>query len=427
MEKQRLNCSATYDYVADRWVGRCKQFPDLTYLGRTEEAALSGIRRMAKKKVATASVSPPSGEVVAEFDTRAPRKLRNRVALVLDRSGSMGVIRTAALEAFRRVIDEVRKNAAATGQETRLSIVLFNGEVEWHVVDEPLTPDVGLDGRLYEVVGGTALLDAVGQTLERLELMPAADAPDTSNLVIVVTDGQENASRRWRAASLRSQMGRLNATDRWTVAWQVPPGGRRTLVDQLGIPEGNITEWEGTVAGVAAAALATSTGLGTYFRSRSQGIGSVRNFYTDLGHLTVPAVQAVCVDVAPQCRVVRVRAERQLRELVEDATGGPLLRGSVFYELTKPEKVQAHKQLMVMERGKPAIYAGAGARALIGIPTTGTTRVIPGNHGKFRIFVQSTSVNRKLVRGTDVVVWPQAGVPYKEGPSAPELRARRGR
>jgi hypothetical protein len=55
---------------------------------------------------------------------------------------------------------------------------------------------------------------------------------------------------------------------------------------------------------------------------------------------------------------------------------------------------------------------------MLGLPRVGDARVRPGDHGKFDVFVQSTSVNRKLSYGTQVMYWENVGVAFKEGISA---------
>ena len=77
--------------------------------------------------------------------------------------------------------------------------------------------------------------------------------------------------------------------------------------------------------------------------------------------------------------------------------------GNAYYQLTKNEKVQAAKSLVVKDKSTGAIYGGHEARALIGMPTDVQVRVKPGNLQHWDIFVQSTSFTRKLVRGTELL------------------------
>ena len=110
----------------------------------------------------------------------------------------------------------------------------------------------------------------------------------------------------------------------------------------------------------------------------------------------------------------------EIRPFIEARLHGkPMLKGAGFYQLTKTEPtVQPNKKILVRDKTTQAIYYGDAARQMLGLPTYGNIRLAPGNHGNFDIFIQSTSVNRKLTRGTSLVYWENVGVRYKEGPSA---------
>ncbi len=56
-----------------------------------------------------------------------------------------------------------------------------------------------------------------------------------------------------------------------------------------------------------------------------------------------------------------------------------------------------------MEKGKKAIWGGKEARHLIGLPDDKDAKVTAGNMSNYDIFIQSTSVNRILVRGTKLI------------------------
>lgn len=415
-KKTRLNCYAvqTWKDNLKTWEGRCKQFPDLVYYSRGYEGALSGVRRLAKKRLAASGVNTPS-------TVRQDKKLRNRVAIVLDRSGSMQVVRASAIRAFNDVLAELRRSARSTGQETTLTLVSFASSVVTDRSGEPidLTPDLSMDS--YRPIGNTALYDAVGHAIERLSAMPGSDDLDTSMLVIVVTDGEENYSMKHSVFTLSELLRKVNATDRWTVAWQVPRGYKQKLVKLLDLPEGNVTEWEISDRGAMQSAAQNVASINSFYVSRSVGMRSSKDFYTtDLSNLTKGQVTRTLDNIAPQVRVLTVEKEQELRPFVEGKTKQSLLRGAAFYQLTKPEKeVQDYKKLLLVEKGNPSkVYAGDDARSLLGLPTKGTVKVVPGNHAGWDVFVQSTSTNRKLVRGTKVVYWPAVGVPYLEGPSS---------
>ena len=95
---------------------------------------------------------------------------------------------------------------------------------------------------------------------------------------------------------------------------------------------------------------------------------------------------------------------KQIQEFVTSKTGR-YNKGDAFYQLTKAESaVQDYKQIAIRDKTNGHIYAGSQARTLLGFPEYGNIRVAPGDHGNYDIFIQSTSVNRKLVGGTKVIV-----------------------
>lgn len=422
----KLNCTAKFlpgsaPDKAKPWLGECKQYLDLYYWGISDEAAKSGVRRLAKKKTAF-YVSVDSSNRGTNLPAPT-KKLRNRVAIVLDRSGSMSNIRAATIKAYNRVLDELKANAASTGQETTLTRVTFANDVRFDSLAAPIESAPQLTWHNYNPGGGTALLKATRDTIEQLRIMPGSDDVDTSMLVIVITDGEENSSGI-RPDVLKALMKQMNATDRWTFAFQVPRGYGARLASEWGIEPGNITEWDATEAGTFAAAAQNSVGINSYYASRSVGKSSVKDFYTtDLSQVTLGQVKKALTNVALQVRIINVEREEELRKLVERKTMKPLLKGSAFYQLTKAEKnIQDYKQLLLVEKNQLGevlkVYAGADARSLLGLPEKGDVKVVPGNHGNWDVFVQSTSTNRKLVRGTKVVYWAAIGVPYKEGQSS---------
>ncbi len=124
--------------------------------------------------------------------------------------------------------------------------------------------------------------------------------------------------------------------------------------------------------------------------------------------------------ISGQVEIFRADREELVREFCERKTRKAFLKGAAFYELTKTEpKVQDYKQIAIRDRKTNAVYAGEAARDLLGLPRRGTARVVPGDHSAYDVFVQSTSVNRKLPAGSRLLYWPKAGVPYVEGVSAP--------
>jgi len=123
------------------------------------------------------------------------------IAFVLDRSGSMASIARAAITGFNAFL---RDQQAAAGQ-ARLTLVLFDDEYLVPADHLPIDEVVPLNTRTYVPRNGTALLDAIGETIDRigkrLAATPEADRPGKV-MFAILTDGLENMSTRYTAHEL---------------------------------------------------------------------------------------------------------------------------------------------------------------------------------------------------------------------------------
>lgn len=354
--------------------------------------------------------------------------MKNYIGLSRDHSGSMRSIARFAARDFNSKIASIREASISQNQDTIVSIVecgYGNTEkVRRVVTNSSVTTLTEMAEHQYEANGrGTPLWDSVGELIEMFENVPDANNKDVSFLVMVITDGAENASVKYSASSIAHKIRELERTDRWSFVFRVPRGYGRTITQALGVSEGNIQEWEQTEKGVAAAAQRDKEAFTQYYSSRSAGVTSTRKFYTNLSEVSSKDVAVALTDISKEVTIWPVGPSdngSEIRPFVEARlNGAPLLKGAGFYQLTKTEpEVQDNKKILIRDKNTSGIYYGAAARQMLGLPTYGTVRLAPGNHGNFDIFIQSTSVNRKLTSGTSLIYWPDVGTKYKEGPSA---------
>src|SRR5690606_37752394 len=106
-------------------------------------------------------------------------------------------------------------------------------------------------------------------------------------------------------------------------------------------------------------------------------------------------------DLSRNAEVLNVMYDTNIKDFIE-GQGKTFIKGAAFYQLVgkkeNADKVQNYKQVLIMEKGKNKIYGGDDVRQLLGLPDY-ETKVRPGDHGNFDIFIQSTSTNRKLKAG----------------------------
>lgn len=92
-----------------------------------------------------------------------------------------------------------------------------------------------------------------------------------------------------------------------------------------------------------------------------------------------------------------------IKDLVE-THGLVFERGRGFYEFTKRETIQASKEIIILNNESGDMYQGDAARDVLGLPHGSNIDISPKNAGfdreKYKVFVQSTSNNRKLIGGT---------------------------
>ncbi len=98
-------------------------------------------------------------------------------------------------------------------------------------------------------------------------------------------------------------------------------------------------------------------------------------------------------------QVLEVEQDISIKALVLE-NGLSFKVGRGFYEFTKTETIQAHKEIILMDRVTGDLFAGGAAREMLGLPMDATIRIKPSNLEKYVVFVQSTSANRKLIGKT---------------------------
>lgn len=118
------------------------------------------------------------------------------IAFILDRSGSMDSVREQAISGFNHFLADQAKQPG----DARLTLVLFDDEYLVPADALPLRDVAPLNANTYVPRNSTALLDAIGLTIDRLgQRLAHTPEPERPGQVIVaiLTDGLENASTRY--------------------------------------------------------------------------------------------------------------------------------------------------------------------------------------------------------------------------------------
>lgn len=127
------------------------------------------------------------------------------LVFIIDRSGSMSGLEDDTIGGFNAMLQE-QQNVEG---EAFLTTVLFDDRYELlydHVDIQCAAP---LTRKDYTVRGSTALLDAIGMTIHKIKKIQHSASEESRAekvLFIIITDGQENASRYYTADMIKEQI-----------------------------------------------------------------------------------------------------------------------------------------------------------------------------------------------------------------------------
>jgi uncharacterized protein YegL len=110
------------------------------------------------------------------------------IIFILDRSGSMSGIETDTIGGFNSFIKNHKKN-----KNTKVTTILFDDRYEILYERKPIEKVSKHTPKEYYVRGCTALMDAIGKTINSLD----KKIKDNKVLFVITTDGLENASREY--------------------------------------------------------------------------------------------------------------------------------------------------------------------------------------------------------------------------------------
>ncbi len=141
-------------------------------------------------------------------------KSYTEIAFILDRSGSMQSMVEPAISGFNRLLREQQQIPG----HARFTLVLFDDQYELPCQSVPISEVVELDTATFVPRGSTALLDAVGRTIdelgEKLAATPEAGRPGQV-IIAILTDGHENASTRYSWADVAQRIRHQTDTYQW--------------------------------------------------------------------------------------------------------------------------------------------------------------------------------------------------------------------
>lgn len=211
---------------------------------------------------------------------REGKTVKTYVGIVLDRSGSMQSLQSEVVGAFNDQVDAIKKMAKE--QDVKVTLVTFSTTVDeatlLHRDARHLKP---LYESNYRPDGMTSLFDAMGDTITEFKRVEDYDDPDVAFLLIVITDGEENSSKRFSRNDIRRLVDDTNEDGRWTITYLGTNQNVLAVTQSIGLKIGNAGAWNFSNDGLREASRSLTYAIGNYGDSRLRGDTAVNCFYSN--------------------------------------------------------------------------------------------------------------------------------------------------
>ncbi len=197
-----------------------------------------------------------------------------KIISILDRSGSMASIIDDSILGFNYFLKcqkEIDGNATIT---THLFDDVY--ETIYKDVDIQLVKD--LNKNTYVPRGSTALIDAIGKTIDDeidwLSQTSIEERPEKT-LCIIVTDGQENASRKYNNEWIKEMIEEMRMDFKWEFIFLGSNIDSFSIANSLNISSGNAMNYTSDSHGVQMAYASINSATKSYRSSTNTTVDNL--------------------------------------------------------------------------------------------------------------------------------------------------------
>lgn len=190
---------------------------------------------------------------------------------LLDRSGSMSSLHDAVVDGFNEFLSGQQSKQGAA---LRLTVVQFDDQDPHEiVVSAAALADMGpLKPHQFQPRGMTPLYDAIGRLIAAAEHEVATRAewglPAEDVVVVIFTDGLENASREWTHRRVFDVI-ESKRRQGWTFVFLGANQDSYAATRRMGVPAAHTSNFAASPAGVQAAWESVDRSVGSY-RAKSR-------------------------------------------------------------------------------------------------------------------------------------------------------------
>jgi uncharacterized protein YegL len=192
------------------------------------------------------------------------KKNLTELVFILDKSGSMGGLESDTIGGYNAFLKKQQEHEG----ECRITTVLFDDGYELLHDRIDIRAVSPITDKEYHVGGSTALLDAMGRTIHKIgnaQKNTADDYRAEKVMFVIITDGEENASREYSAGNVKAQIERQKTKYGWEFIFLGANIDAVSTAGRLGIAPNRAMDY-----------VADSTGTEINFKAVSAAVASFR-------------------------------------------------------------------------------------------------------------------------------------------------------
>jgi Mg-chelatase subunit ChlD len=188
------------------------------------------------------------------------------IVCIVDRSGSMEVIKNDAIGGFNNFLKDQQKESG----KASMTIILFDHEYKVLCSGTPLAECKPLDTTTFEPRGSTALMDATGRAINEVNQRNPKKA-----IIVILTDGHENSSHEFTKQQIKQMISDCEKKG-WAVIYLSADANAFDDGKSFGIGVNNIMSFTSDTRGTNVGMMSSSYAASDY---RSSGrIGSMATY-----------------------------------------------------------------------------------------------------------------------------------------------------
>lgn len=185
------------------------------------------------------------------------------INVIIDASGSMQSLSKDTIGSFNQFLAEQK----IVPGDAVFTLCSFNTDYKLIHDFVKLAGVPNLDAKAYSPGGGTALLDAMGTTInsvgQKLAAMKETERP-SKVIFLIITDGEENSSRTFSLEQIKSMVQHQSDTYSWQFVFMGANIDAFATGGGMGIARGSTLSYNATSVGTKSLYRTVSDGLSDY-------------------------------------------------------------------------------------------------------------------------------------------------------------------